>query len=120
MDNNDLRFCQAQLRQALARAGKRLPEFHGVLAHRQPPIALVTVASATHGIVQWEVSAEGIMGPKIPNQWSDGVREPRVVLSPEPNRVLQGALKRPLVDCKKLDQRAANQLFEQDAGLDES
>lgn len=48
---------------------------------------------------------------KPPGPWSDGVREPRRTLSAEPNKALLNPPAKPLLDCKTIDQRAANQPF---------
>ena len=48
---------------------------------------------------------------KPPGPWSDGVREPRSTLSAAPNQTLSGSPAKPLLDCRNLDQRAANQPF---------
>jgi len=44
---------------------------------------------------------------KPPGQWDDGVREPRVVLSAEPNRDLLASGKRRVSDVAVADQRGA-------------
>ena len=49
---------------------------------------------------------------KPPGPWSDGVREPREALSPEPNHDLLVKRVKPPLDVKTLDQRAANQAFD--------
>lgn len=48
---------------------------------------------------------------KPPGPWNDGVREPRATLSAAPNQTLLNPPAKPLLDCKNLDQRAANQPF---------
>lgn len=46
---------------------------------------------------------------KPPGQWDDGVREPRVVLSPEPNVELLGRSNRRASDVDSSDHRAPHQ-----------
>ena len=48
---------------------------------------------------------------KPPGPWSDGVREPRRTLSTEPSHTLSNPPAKAPLDCKNLDQRAANQPF---------
>ncbi len=48
---------------------------------------------------------------KPPGNWSDGVREPRPVLSPEPNRDLLGEPAKTPRTPRVVEHRAANQPF---------
>jgi hypothetical protein len=48
---------------------------------------------------------------KPPGNWSDGVREPRAVLSPQPNRDLSGKPAQTPRPPRVVEHRAANQPF---------
>ncbi|MGY4532033.1 hypothetical protein ACVW0Y_001149 [Pseudomonas sp. TE3786] len=50
--------------------------------------------------------------PKKPHPWSDGTREPRRLLSAQPNRDLLRPQTTAPLDCRTLEQCAANQAFD--------